>query len=208
MYNKIRKTLNLVIFFLLLISPIFVGSASATDTSYNVTFDISPRISSIIIDDIEYFSKEIVGEATVFGKNLFNFLSLKLQRIEKKSKNQKIALIGSGELTVTIKGKGIGGRNQEMLLSFIDDIINKKLNYNFLIMGVNLDGIEGNSKAMGALVDNVLLTHVIEKKINLESFLTNNDSNSFFKTLNTEILTGITGINVNDLLLILINPTS
>ncbi len=153
---------------------------------------------------VHYFSNEIMGEAAVFGKNLDNFISLKLQSLREKSKNQKFALIGSGELTVTIKGKGIGGRNQEMLLSFIDDIINRNFDYNFLIIGVNLDGIEGNSKAMGALVDNILLAQINEKKISLESYLNNNDSNSFFKNLNTEIITGPTGINVNDLLLILV----
>jgi len=92
-----------------------------------------------------------------------------------------------------------------MLLTFLNDIKNKNIDYNILIIGVNLDGIEGNSKAMGALVDNVLLTQIIKNKINLESYLKNNDSNSFFKMLNSEIITEATGINVNDLLLILID---
>lgn len=153
---------------------------------------------------VDYFSNDIVGEAAVFGTELYNFISHKLRPYIEKSKNQKVALIGTGELTVTIKGKGIGGRNQEMLLSFLNDIKNKNIDYNILIIGVNLDGIEGNSKAMGALVDNVLLTQIIKNKINLESYLKNNDSNSFFKMLNSEIITGATGINVNDLLLILI----
>jgi len=154
---------------------------------------------------VDYFSNEIVGEAAVFGTELYDFISHKLPPYVEKSKNQKVALIGTGELTVTIKGKGIGGRNQEMLLTFLNDIKNKNIDYNILIIGVNLDGIEGNSKAMGALVDNVLLTQIIKNKINLESYLKNNDSNSFFKMLNSEIITEATGINVNDLLLILID---
>ncbi|MFX0048469.1 MAG: glycerate kinase, partial [Candidatus Hermodarchaeota archaeon] len=60
---------------------------------------------------VDYFSNEIVGEAAVFGKGLFSLISSKLQYFVEKSKKQKIALVGSGELTVTIKGKGIGGRN-------------------------------------------------------------------------------------------------
>jgi len=153
---------------------------------------------------VDCFSNEIVGEAVVFGTELYDLISHKIQPYVENSKNHKIALIGTGELTVTIKGKGIGGRNQEMLLSFLNDVKNKKVEYNFLIIGANLDGLEGNSKAMGAFIDNVLLTQLIKKKIDLESYLNNNDSNSFFKTLNTEIITGTTGINVNDLLLILI----
>jgi hydroxypyruvate reductase/glycerate 2-kinase len=153
---------------------------------------------------VDYFSNEIVGEAADFGKELYDCISLKLQNFIQKSEKRRIALIGSGELTVTIIGEGIGGRNQEMLLHFIDYVKDKNLDYMFFIIGVNLDGIEGNSKAMGSLVDNVLLTQLKEKGINLESYLKNNDSNSFFKMLNTEIITGTTGINVNDLLLILI----
>lgn len=153
---------------------------------------------------VDYFSNEIVGEAAFFGKKLHDLISRKIQNLTGKSKKKKIALIGSGELTVTIKGKGIGGRNQEMLLNFINTIKDKNFDYKFLVIGANLDGIEGNSKAMGALVDNVLLTQLREKKINLEKYLNNNDSNSFFKMLNSEIITGTTGINVNDLLLILI----
>ncbi|NVM44402.1 MAG: DUF4147 domain-containing protein [Candidatus Lokiarchaeota archaeon] len=155
--------------------------------------------------EVDYFSNEIVGEAAIFGKDLYNFIVYKLQNFVKKSNKRKFALLGTGELTVTIKGKGIGGRNQEMLLTFLNEIKDKNIDYNFLIIGANLDGIEGNSEAMGALVDNALLSQSVENKIEFNTYLTNNDSNSFFKMLNCDIITGATGINVNDLLLILID---
>ncbi|MFX0212319.1 MAG: MOFRL family protein, partial [Candidatus Hodarchaeota archaeon] len=66
-------------------------------------------------------------------------------------------------------------------------------------------GIEGNSKAMGALVDNYALEQMILENTDTEKFLENNDSNSFFKELGTEIITGPTGCNVNDLILILVS---
>jgi len=153
---------------------------------------------------IDYFSNEIISKAVDFGKELYELISMKLKPYTKKPGKHKLALIGTGELTVTIKGKGIGGRNQEMLLSFLDIVKNKEIDYNFLIIGANLDGIEGNSKAMGALIDNVSLNQINKGKIETKSYLENNDSNSFFKLLKSEIITGPTGINVNDLLLILI----
>lgn len=153
---------------------------------------------------IDYFTNEIVGEAVDFGKELHELISIKLKPYTKKPGKHKLALIGTGELTVTIKGKGVGGRNQEMLLSFLDNVKNKEIDYKFLIIGANLDGIEGNSKAMGALIDNVSLNQINNEKIKTKSYLENNDSNSFFKLLKSEIITGPTGINVNDLLLILI----
>ena len=115
-------------------------------------------------------------------------------------------MIGTGELTVTLRGKGIGGRNQEMLLNFLNTIKSKKIDYNFFILGCNLDGIEGNSKAMGAIVDNSLLMETIKNNVNIEGYLKNNNSNSFFNLLNGEIITGPTGINVNDFILILVEP--
>ncbi len=153
---------------------------------------------------IDYFTNEIVAKAVDFGKELHELISMKLKPYAKKLGKHKLALIGTGELTVTIKGKGVGGRNQEMLLSFLDNAKNKEINYKFLIVGANLDGIEGNSKAMGALIDNVSLNQINNEKIKTKSYLENNDSNSFFKLLKSEIITGPTGINVNDLLLILI----
>jgi len=150
----------------------------------------------------EYFSNEIVGEARDFGKYLFQIISNKIKT--NLNKEYKIALIGTGELTVTIKGKGIGGRNQEMLLSILDFIKDETVNNTFLIIAVNLDGIEGNSTAMGALIDNHILTRVINNNINIKKYLNDNDSNSFFKSFEAEIITGPTGCNVNDLILILL----
>ena len=152
---------------------------------------------------VEHFSNKIIGEARKFGKELFQIISQKIEK-DLNSKN-KIALIGTGELTVTIKGNGIGGRNQEMLLSFTDSINKKQIDNPFLIIGANLDGLEGNSDAMGAIVDNFTLKQISQKGLNTKEFLNNNDSNSFFKSLNSEIITGPTGCNVNDLLLILIS---
>ncbi len=151
--------------------------------------------------EVDYFSNEITGEAQDFGRKLYQILN---QKIKEKINQDKIALIGTGELTVTIKGNGIGGRNQEMLLAFLDFIKEKRIHNDFLIIAANLDGIEGNSEAMGALVDNVTLSQTNRKKIDTKKYLDNNDSNSFFKALKSEIISGPTGCNVNDILIILV----
>ncbi|MHA1688514.1 MAG: glycerate kinase type-2 family protein [Promethearchaeota archaeon] len=153
----------------------------------------------------DYFSDEISGEARKFGKILFNKFKTEYHVFnEKKAYLKKQALIGSGELTVTIKGKGIGGRNQEMLLSFIKEAISHAINRDFLILSANLDGIEGNSEAMGALVDNLILEQTNQLGLNPDKYLEDNDSNSFFKKVQSELISGPTGCNVNDLLICLI----
>jgi glycerate-2-kinase len=150
----------------------------------------------------DYFSDKITGEANDFGMNLYYIISQELKKYKDIKKG--ISLVGSGELTVTIKGDGIGGRNQQALLSFLDFTRNKDINYKFLIIGANLDGIEGNSHAMGALIDNFTLEKMIKKNLNSKKYLDNNDSNSLFKILESEIITGPTGCNVNDLILVLL----
>ncbi len=155
--------------------------------------------------EVNYFSNNIIGEAREFGTSIYSLISQNVEELLDQNKSEKIALIGTGELTVTIKGNGVGGRNQEMLLGFLNYVKVKKINYNFLIIGANLDGIEGNSKAMGAIVDNYVLEQMISKNIDSEEFLENNDSNSFFKKLSVDLITGPTGCNVNDLILILLS---
>jgi glycerate-2-kinase len=153
---------------------------------------------------VEYFSNEIIGEAHEYGRILYDIIKKKTNFNNNFKKSGKIILIGTGELTVTIKGNGIGGRNQEMLLSFLESIENQNLNYQFLVLGANLDGVEGNSEAMGAIVDTYVLHQMNEKQINPAKYLDSNDSNTFFKLVESEIITGPTGCNVNDLLLILL----
>lgn len=149
--------------------------------------------------EVRYIQEKIKGEARDYGANLFKIISQFIKENAKKAKTDKFALIGTGELTVTIKGDGTGGRNQEMLLNFLNSIKNKEIDYNFLILAVNLDGIEGNSKSMGAIIDNYTISKYRNMNLDLSIFLENNDSNTFFKMLKDEIITGYTGINVNDL---------
>ncbi|MFO8020766.1 MAG: DUF4147 domain-containing protein [Promethearchaeia archaeon] len=154
--------------------------------------------------DVECFSSEISGEAEDFGNQIYELLQTAAQKIMPNKNSDKKALIGSGELTVTIKGDGIGGRNQEMLLSFADYIKGKKLPVNFLVIGANLDGIEGNSKAMGALVDNRVIQMTRQLDLKTDLHLKENDSNTYFKKVKAEIITGPTGCNVNDLIFIIL----
>ena len=155
--------------------------------------------------NVHYFSNEIVGEAREFGNDLMQIINKELEKESKAEKKSKIALIGTGELTVTIKGNGIGGRNQEMLLSLLLSMINDPFSDSFVVIAANLDGIEGNSEAMGAIVDTYSLTQANSKNLNPQEYLDKNDSNSLFKILKSEIITGPTGCNVNDLVIVLLS---
>jgi glycerate 2-kinase len=149
-----------------------------------------------------YYSKNVIGEAKEYANDLVKLILGNIKKLNKEKR--RIALIGTGELTVTIQGKGVGGRNQEMLLSFLKAIQTKRIEKKFLILAANLDGIEGNSHAMGALIDSFLNDEIQKQKIDIDTFLKNNDSNSVFKQMGTELISGATGCNVNDIIIALL----
>jgi glycerate 2-kinase len=110
-------------------------------------------------------------------------------------------VIGGGETTVTVKGDGKGGRNQELVLSASLRIGNLK---GVAILSVGTDGIDGPTDAAGAIADTQTTKLALEKGFNPNYFLTNNDSYGFFSQMGDLIRTGPTWTNLNDLTVIVI----
>ena len=69
----------------------------------------------------------------------------------------------------------------------------------FAMLGCGMDGIEGNSTAAGAIIDNHTIERIQTLDIDPQQFLENNDSYTCFASLGDAIVTGPTGTNVNDL---------
>ena len=112
---------------------------------------------------------------------------------------KKIIFISGGETTVKIKGIGIGGRNQEMVLSSITKISNRRL----VFSSFATDGIDGSSDAAGAIADSYSLNRATENKLDPYLYLEDNNSYEFFKNLGDYLITGPTGTNVMDIQLII-----
>jgi glycerate 2-kinase len=109
-----------------------------------------------------------------------------------------VAIVAGGETTVTIRGSGIGGRNQELALSAAMGISGLK---NAYVASMGTDGVDGPTDAAGALVDWETVPRARKLGFNPIAYLRNNDSNAFFKRLGGLILTGPTGTNVNDIMI-------
>ncbi|MFI5422105.1 MAG: glycerate kinase, partial [Nitrososphaerales archaeon] len=108
-----------------------------------------------------------------------------------------VALVWGGETTVTIRGSGKGGRNQEEALAALNFL---KERFAITIAFIGTDGVEGFKDAAGAIIDSNSRKLVEKMRVEIENYLSNNDSNSFFKSLKTGlIVTGLTGTNVNDI---------
>jgi hydroxypyruvate reductase len=111
------------------------------------------------------------------------------------SEEEKTCLIFGGEPTVQVLGKGMGGRNQELVLRLLKNTQKfKKL----VISSMGTDGIDGNSVFAGAITENVQTDLSLMK-----DFLKNNDSGRFFQKQKANIQTGFTHTNLMDIGVIL-----
>jgi hydroxypyruvate reductase len=110
-------------------------------------------------------------------------------------------LVWGGETTVTIRGEGKGGRNQELALSAALALDGWR---DVLIMALATDGTDGPTDAAGAIITGETLARARERGLDAWAALETNDSYHFFEALGDLIRTGPTGTNVNDLLFVLV----
>lgn len=110
------------------------------------------------------------------------------------------ALIMGGETVVRLRGKGKGGRNQELVLAAAEDVRDLK---NTAILSCGSDGTDGPTDAAGGVVDGAVWARIYEKGVDASMALEENDSYNALSAAGSLVITGPTGTNVNDLLLIL-----
>jgi hydroxypyruvate reductase len=111
-------------------------------------------------------------------------------------------VISSGETTVTVKGHGRGGRNQELALAAAETIA--AANHAMLLASVGTDGVDGPTDAAGAVVDPTTLERARSARLSPALSLQDNDSHAFFSAIDDLIQTGPTGTNVGDLQVLLV----
>jgi len=109
-------------------------------------------------------------------------------------------LVAGGETTVTLRGDGKGGRNQEMALAAAIALEGWS---DTLIVCLGTDGTDGPTDAAGAFADGTTISQAKALGLDAVTFLDRNDAYNFFAPLNDLIMTGPTNTNVNDLTLIL-----
>jgi glycerate-2-kinase len=111
------------------------------------------------------------------------------------------ALVAGGETTVTVHGKGRGGRNQELVLSAASSI---RGNPAILVSSIGTDGVDGPTDAAGAVADGSTVERGLRRGLDADTYLGENNSHEFFKQLKDVIVTGPTGTNVNDILIAIV----
>lgn len=111
-----------------------------------------------------------------------------------------VCLISGGETTVTLRGDGLGGRNQEFALAAAIDLADCP---GVLALSAGTDGTDGPTDAAGALADGDTLSRAQRLGLDARRFLDRNDSYRFFDALGDLVKTGPTNTNVMDLRLLL-----
>jgi len=110
-------------------------------------------------------------------------------------------IISGGETTVTIRGEGLGGRNQEFALAAALDIAGLE---NVVTLSGGTDGTDGPTDAAGAVADGATVRRAEKLGLSAAGFLARNDSYHFFEALGDLVKTGPTGTNVMDVRLVMV----
>lgn len=157
---------------------------------------------------VEIITRALQGEARAAA----SFLAAKAMRIQSGlAPGRKFCLLCGGETTVSVRGSGRGGRNQELALAFALAVAGRQ---GIELLSAGTDGIDGPTDAAGAIVDGATVAKAAGLGLDARAFLDNNDSYSFFSELDRlsggrhHLKTGPSGTNVMDLQIILIERSA
>jgi hydroxypyruvate reductase len=117
---------------------------------------------------------------------------------EMRTKVSRVCLLSGGEVTVTVRNGGVGGRNQQFALACAEQIAGEDIT----VLSAGTDGIDGNSPAAGAVADGSALSRAATGapvRQALQSF----NAFPFFNALGDALITGPTGNNLRDLRILL-----
>ena len=140
----------------------------------------------------------ILGEASAAGR-AFASLARRLAA-GREIIRRPYCLVAGGETTVTVSGKGLGGRAQEFAAAAACELAGLQKTW---IAAVGTDGTDGPTDAAGAVVSGATLASAERKQVDLRRALARHDTYPALRALNSHIVTGPTGTNVNDLYLLL-----
>ena len=142
-----------------------------------------------------YLSGEAGAAAKTFIKEI----------LEKKYNEKPFCLLMGGETTVTIRGNGKGGRNQEFALAAFVHLTQNEIDHDIqIILSAGTDGSDGPTDATGAFIDAEIIGNAKELQLNATDYLLNNDAYHFFKKTGGLIITGPTQTNVMDIVLAIV----
>ncbi len=148
---------------------------------------------------VQIVSSQITGEAKEIGLKLVE--QAKQLSASQQPGDKPWMLLGGGETTVTLSGRGKGGRNQEMTLAAA---VAMEGTGNITFASIGTDGTDGPTDAAGAIADGSTVERGKANGLDANFYLANNDSYNYFKTTGDLIKTGPTGTNIMDIQVLIV----
>lgn len=126
--------------------------------------------------------------------------------LKAQADGRKLAILSGGELTVTVRGNGRGGPNQEYVLALAALLADTT---GICVLAGDTDGADGGAGSAddpaGALIDQHTFAKMRDLKLDPKAYLDNNDATAFFAVTGDLLNTGPTLTNVNDIRIILVD---
>ena len=126
--------------------------------------------------------------------------------LKARAQGKRIAILSGGELTVTVRGNGRGGPNQEYALALAELL---KYMPDVAALAADTDGADGGagsaSDPAGAVIDTATFSKMKSLGLDPKAYLANNDATGFFSQTGDLLITGPTLTNVNDVRVILVD---
>ena len=151
---------------------------------------------------IHSLGDQVVGESRQVGVE--HALMLR-DMIKTNADNSPLLLLSGGETTVTVRGPGRGGPNQEYLLAAAQTLNGLPDAWG---IACDTDGIDGSQDAAGAVIGPDTLARAAALGLDAETMLSENDAGTFFSVLDDAVVTGPTCTNINDFRALLYVPST
>jgi hydroxypyruvate reductase len=178
------------------------GDARLANASYEVignrmtALDGARRTAESLGYRVITIGEAIVGEASQSAAAFVEAASR-----QAASSPGSVCVLGGGETTVTVKGRGTGGRNQEFTLAAAPML--PSLDGDVVVASIGTDGADGPTDAAGAIADKMTIERSARLGLDWRSNLADNDAYHFFEPLGDLFRWGPTGTNVGDVQLFL-----
>ncbi|WP_240231686.1 glycerate kinase type-2 family protein [Devosia lacusdianchii] len=177
----------------------FAGNTVRTIASAALSLDAAAALArqngmeaAILSDSIEGEARDVAQVHAAMAREV---------AVRNRPFAKPVVLLSGGETTVTLRGKGRGGRNAEFLLAFAIAIDGSD---GITALAADTDGIDGSETNAGAFADGGTAMRLRRAGIDPLAALANNDAYSAFEAIGDLLVTGPTGTNVNDFRAILV----
>jgi glycerate 2-kinase len=152
--------------------------------------------AEVVAGDMEGEAREVAGAVATLARGA---------RAEMRPGARPRALVLGGETTVTVRGRGRGGRSQELALALACQLEGEA---GITAACVGTDGTDGPTDAAGAIIDGETARRASAAGIEARAALDRNDAYPFFRHTGELVVTGPTGTNVGDVVVLLVEPPS